>query len=290
MIIRALIISTTLIFSGCLSNNVLMSKSIAHNNLDKISQLEIGMTQNEVYQIMRAPSNEDQLITGEGCYDIWFYITRSNALDPCHLVSRGLTPLVFKDGVFVGMGRQYYSQLIQKSKEPQLEPATPTKEEEENLELEKTLTPLKKTPATTEPIKEEKRENLELEKALTPTKKTPATTEPVKVKKQENLELEKTLTPLKKTPAMTEPVKVKKQENLELEKTLTPPKKTPVAPVKPPKKSSKPLSMCSKPKRIESSKDQGADKKSNNDSSEPMLDEEDREMLDQVREENFNDW
>ena len=263
MIIRALIISTTLIFSGCLSNNVLMSKSIAHNNLDKISQLEIGMTQNEVYQIMRAPSNEDQLITGEGCYDIWFYITRSNALDPCHLVSRGLTPLVFKDGVFVGMGRQYYSQLIQKSKEPQLEPATPTKEEEENLELEKTLTPLKKTPATTEPIKEEKRENLELEKALTPTKKTPAT---------------------------TEPVKVKKQENLELEKTLTPPKKTPVAPVKPPKKSSKPLSMCSKPKRIESSKDQGADKKSNNDSSEPMLDEEDREMLDQVREENFNDW
>ena len=213
-----------------------MSKSIAHNNLDKISQLEIGMTQNEVYQIMRAPSNEDQLITGEGCYDIWFYITRSNALDPCHLVSRGLTPLVFKDGVFVGMGRQYYSQLIQKSKEPQLEPATPTKEEEENLELEKTLTPLKKTPA------------------------------------------------------MTEPVKVKKQENLELEKTLTPPKKTPVAPVKPPKKSSKPLSMCSKPKRIESSKDQGADKKSNNDSSEPMLDEEDREMLDQVREENFNDW
>jgi outer membrane protein assembly factor BamE (lipoprotein component of BamABCDE complex) len=265
MIIRAIIISTTLIFSGCLSNNVLMSKSIAHNNLDKISQLEIGMTQNEVYQIMRSPANEDQVITGEGCYDIWFYITRSNALDPCHLVSRGLTPLVFKDGVFVGVGRQYYSQLVQKSKEPQLEPATPTKEEEEreNIELEKTLMPSKKLPATSTPAKEEKRENLELEKTLTPTKKTPAT---------------------------TEPVKVKKQENLELEKTLSPPKKTPVAPVKPLKTNSKPLSMCSKPKRIESSTDQPADKKSNNDSSEPMLDEEDREMLDQVREENFNDW
>ena len=100
-----------------------MSNSIAHDNVDKISQLQIGMTQEEVYQIMRYPASEDQVTTHDGCYDIWFYITKSNILDQNRPAARNLTPLIFKDGIFIGMGRQYYNKLVQKMEPPQLAPA-----------------------------------------------------------------------------------------------------------------------------------------------------------------------
>lgn len=263
MIIRAFIISIPLILSGCLSNNVLMSNSIAHQNVDKISQLQIGMTQEEVYQIMHYPSSEDQITTNDGCYNIWFYITKSNVLDQNRTVARNLTPLIFKDGVFIGMGRPYYNQLVQKSKEPQL------------------------APAETEPMNTEERENIELEKTLTPqneptTKKTsPQQTKPV----------EKTTTPSKAAmPAKSQ--ESTPEQTAPIEKALTPPTSTPV---KQKKQNTKPLSMCSKPKRLEPTTEPKVKEPSKEDSSQTKpskqkLEEEDREMLDQEREENFNDW
>jgi outer membrane protein assembly factor BamE (lipoprotein component of BamABCDE complex) len=234
MIIRSIIISIPLILSGCLSNNILTSNSIAHENVDRLSQLQIGMTKEEVYQIMRYPSTEDQITTNDGCYDIWFYITKSNILDQNQLVARNLTPLIFKDGVFIGMGRSYYNLLVQKTKQPQ-------------------LTPSETPPSETEPMKkEEERENIELEKTLTPPN-TPATSKP-------------------------------KDE-------VAPAQKLPGKPVK----KTKSLSMCSKPKQVRSWTEPDEMRPSDEDSShqksaEPKLDEEDREMLDQEREENFNNW
>jgi len=214
MIIRALIISTTLVLSGCLSNNVLMSSTVAHDNVNKINQLQIGMTQEEVYQIMRYPSTEDQISTNDGCYDIWFYITKSNILDQSRPVARNLTPLIFKDGIFVGRGRSYYNHLVQKNLPPELAPAA--------IPSEKTSSPQKE------------RENIDLEKTLMPS--------------------------------------------------IPPPKPASE------KNNQTPLSMYSKPRQIESTTEENAKDNPNEHSSQPKLDEEDRELLDQEREENFNDW
>ena len=215
-----------------------MTNSIAHENVDRNSQLQIGMTQEEVYQIMRYPSSEDQIATGSGCYDIWFYVTKANILDQSRPVSRNLTPLIFKDGIFVGMGRQYYNQLVKKIQEPQLAPVKQP--------------PAEAAPAGKVPEPGEEREDIEFEKTLAPEKK-PGSAKP-------------------KKPAPSE-----------------------AKPIKPAKKSQQPLTMCSKPRRIEPStgpdaKDQLKNDSSNQDTSRQKLDEEDRDMLDREREENFNDW
>jgi hypothetical protein len=254
MIIRVLVISTTLILTGCLSNNVLMSESIAHHNVDRMSRLQIGMTQEEVYQIMHYPSREDQIETEDGCYNIWFYLTKSNILDQSQEVARNLTPLIFKEGVFIAMGRTYYNHLVQKSNQPQIPPPAPkslTPEEEENIPIEETLTPSPSSPTIEPP------------KAVAPV------APPVEEK----------VTP-PKTASETKPKG---------------PKSIQTPPAKHSKKSTQPLSMCSKPRHIELESEPQVETPSNEDSSQtksskPQLDDEDREMLDQEREENFNDW
>jgi hypothetical protein len=157
MLMRIFFISCALIFSGCASNDVLMSSTVARQNIDRMSQLQIGMTQEEVYQIMRYPTSEDQITTEDGCYDIWFYTTKANILGQSRPVARNLTPLIFKNGIFVGMGIEYYNYLFKKTKEPSLgvpqTPAAPP--EQEDIKLEKTLTPPSKSPAA--PVKEKKR-------------------------------------------------------------------------------------------------------------------------------------
>lgn len=177
-----------------------MSSSQADNNVYKLHQIHLGMTQEQVYQIMRYPSNEDQITTEDGCYDIWFYVTKAAILDQSDYVPRNLTPLIFKDGIFVGMGYEYYESLVRKVGSPV---------------------------------------------APEPSKNKP------------------------------EP------ENFNLEKQLAPPS-TPTTPEKPVKKT-KSISMSSKPKKAETppAKEDDSNKK---------LDEEDREMLEQEQEENFNDW
>lgn len=205
---RIFLFSSVLVLSGCLSNDVLMSSSVAHENVERISQLRIGMTQEEVYQIMRYPAAEDHITTGDGCYDIWFYTTKSNVLDQNRSVARNLTPLIFKNGIFVGMGHDYYNGLVKKTKEPALAPPPPPPEPEEDVDLEKNLT----TPPVQNQI----------------------------------------------------PAKPGRQDK---------------------NKSSKPLSMSSK-KRTQPEADTPAD----DDSSKPRMDERDLRMLDQEREENFNDW
>lgn len=151
MIYRTLLISSTLLLGGCLSNNVLMSSSTAQINVDRMRCLHVGMTSDEVYEIMHYPATEDRISVDDDCYDIWFYITRSSILDQNCLLTRNLTPLIFRNGIFVGMGKEYYKKLLLTIREPapfspppeRPTPASerPTKEERENLPLEKSLNP-----------------------------------------------------------------------------------------------------------------------------------------------------
>lgn len=248
------------ILSGCLSNDILMSSADANKNVIRISQLQIGMTQEEVYQIMRYPSREDQVTTESGCYDVWFYVTKANILDQSQHVARNLTPLIFKNGVFIGMGREYYNQLTRKTKEPMTAPTpepapvSPTNPgEPENYELEKSLAPA--IAPETPPVKGKK-------KAVKPSKQVqppaPQEVQPA-------------------TPSAPEPAK--------------PPATTPsVQPVKKSYPKGSPLSMSSKPKKETPTSEKSKNAQKDKDSKEPKLDEEDRDMLDREQEQNFNEW
>lgn len=156
-----------LVLGGCLSNHVIVTNSIANENIHKMKQLHVGMTKREVYEIMRYPTVEDQLETAEGNYDVWFYITRANILDQNQYTARNLTPLIFKDGVFIGIGRNYYNQLVEKSKRPQFDSSepTPVKKDQENVPLEQTLTPSseqKTPPPQPKPASKQSRRNLSM--------------------------------------------------------------------------------------------------------------------------------
>jgi outer membrane protein assembly factor BamE (lipoprotein component of BamABCDE complex) len=177
----------TIALNGCLSNNVLMSSANAQTNVENLSTLQIGMTKDEVFEVMRYPSTEDRILIGEDRYDVWFYVTRANILDQRRYVSRNLTPVIFKNDVYIGMGYEYYKKLLQHVKT---------------------------------------------------TNELPPLVQPQKIEK---------LNPV--SPEEAPPPDIKKEEA---------------------------ITMSRKPKKEEASK--------------PFLDEEDEDMLDGAREENFNDW
>ncbi len=112
---RSLFVSLVLL-SGCLANQGLGTASAAEVNIYRMSEICLGMTEEEVFRIMRYPTREEEILTEEACYDIWFYITRSTALDQSELRPHNLTPLIFKDGVLVGRGYDYYNKLKAKRK------------------------------------------------------------------------------------------------------------------------------------------------------------------------------
>jgi hypothetical protein len=267
MILRILIISSALLFNGCLSNNTLMTTTNALINIDKISQLRFGMTQEEVYQIMRYPSKEDQLVVDADCYDIWFYVTKGSILDQKAMVARNFTPLIFKDGIFIGKGCEYYSELVRRSKIVQSPaPTTQPPIKQENIELEKNL---KSLPAT---------KKNDGKKSLSPTP-APSAGKPKETNLQNSGSAPANPPPNSETPKEPKPTPSPAP--------TPPPLKQPL--IKPPskKRPGGPLSMSSKPKQVQMPKEEQVDDQG---SSQPKLDEEDREMLDQEREENFNDW
>ena len=79
-----------------------------NENNQNLKKLEIGMTKQAVIQIMGNPLMGEQFNTSS---NIWFYYTDWDWAD-CVRTKIECTPLVFKDGVLVGIGRVYYRDYI----------------------------------------------------------------------------------------------------------------------------------------------------------------------------------
>ena len=258
-----------------------MSSSSANLNVSKLYRLQVGMSQEEVYEIMRYPMKEDQITTQDGCYDIWFYVTKSTVLGQSEEVPRNLTPLVFKDGVFVGMGHDYYNWLVRKTKVPAAA-SVPAKPEEENIDLEKSLAPPESAPSTTPgPV----------QKKSAPSKTpAPANTLP-------DQPVKKKMAPSGSTPAPAAPLNPigpppKKDPGTKVPSQSVNPKSpvgTQQSPGKIKKERKKALSMSSKPKQVAPAETAPSEEKEK-DSSEIKMDEEDRDMLEQQQEQDFNNW
>lgn len=131
---RIVILISLIFLSGCLTNDTLEAASIANNNVYKLRQLCYGMSEEEVFARMKAPSRQEKLLIKKENYDIWFYLTRGTVFDQEHLVHRNLTPVIFKEGLLIGTGYTLYDKLIYQASLPNQEEANSEKErgEQEN--------------------------------------------------------------------------------------------------------------------------------------------------------------
>lgn len=119
---RAFILFLLLPLAGCLPNNGLGSGSAAQINIYRLHQICLGMSEEEVFQIMHYPEIDEQIFVKDACYDIWFYVTRTTALGQTGLRPHNLTPLIFKDGVLIEKGYDYYLYLRKQAKKEESQP------------------------------------------------------------------------------------------------------------------------------------------------------------------------
>lgn len=93
-----------LFFSSCSTLDKYDPGFIERNqNNENLKKIEIGMTKQQVVQIMGNPLVDEKYNTP----NIWFYYTDWDWAD-CARTKMECTPLVFQDGVLVGKGRAYY--------------------------------------------------------------------------------------------------------------------------------------------------------------------------------------
>jgi len=104
--------------------------------------VRFGMSEEEVFRILRAPAIDERILCQEANYDVWFYEVKTAS------EKKELVPLIFKDGLLVASGSDQYSQLLarrvkskpvsqsNKPTAPQPKPSD-SPEEEEKQEEEK---------------------------------------------------------------------------------------------------------------------------------------------------------
>ncbi|MBN1914569.1 MAG: DUF3192 domain-containing protein [Parachlamydiales bacterium] len=99
------------IICGC-AGSPLATGFEADKNITNMSDLEIGMTQPQVLQIMGKPYKQETKIIDHEEYTIWFYITEAVGLTQTRYISENFTPLIFSENVLRGWGYQYYNFLL----------------------------------------------------------------------------------------------------------------------------------------------------------------------------------
>jgi len=77
-------------------------------NRDKLLQVSVGMTKEQVRQVMGKPYRREVYEPRE----IWFYITEWQK--DGYTTSDEMTPLVFEDGKLVGWGSQFVDEDLEK--------------------------------------------------------------------------------------------------------------------------------------------------------------------------------
>ena len=115
---------------GCMSNDSLENHTLVDQNVYKLRQLNYGMSEEAVFLRMKTPAREEQLFIGNDQYDIWFYLTKGTLLDQERLMHRNLTPVIFRNGLLVGMGYSLYDKLVYQASTPVL-PSSSTSQSNE---------------------------------------------------------------------------------------------------------------------------------------------------------------
>lgn len=274
--------SFLLVFSmlyGCMPNQSLGTSAVAETNVCGLSRLEKGMTQADVLKIMRHPYSDTVFHFDTDTYDVWFYVTGPAALGQSRLMPMNLTPLTFKNGILIGWGYAYVSHLNKLQEETEKAKQAPKPEkigketEPENKELEKVL-----------------KESFVPQQQAAPQSPPPTPSQkpgeaPIPPSKEQPLPSQKGQAPSKKPlPSQKEPPAQPTQQtpNWEpLEKQSPPP-----PPARETKQGSSTLSMSKKPKENPASKQE--EPPTQKPKEKVPLDENDEEMFQEERDQDFN--
>lgn len=128
--------------TGCMGNMGLSSLADSEVNIYNLARISKGMSQRDVYAIMHMPYDYDTIYIGADIYDVWFYTTTPTVLGQSRMVPQNLTPLTFKNGMFIGRGYPIYDSVL-KLKEGKVKPPAPP-EHREDKAIEKTLQAMNK--------------------------------------------------------------------------------------------------------------------------------------------------
>lgn len=102
-----LYIAISLTLTGCFKTP-LKTGAISEQNRISLYSLEIGMTTEQVLDVMGYPYKTEERMYNAELYEIWYYITEPTYLGQSELITRNFTPLVFEAGNLIGWGRNFY--------------------------------------------------------------------------------------------------------------------------------------------------------------------------------------
>lgn len=90
------------------STSLIKTGAISDQNIINISSLQVGMTQDQVLEIMGSPYKTEVKTFNNVNYEVWYYITEPTILGQTQLITRNFTPLVFVSNQLKGWGRNFY--------------------------------------------------------------------------------------------------------------------------------------------------------------------------------------
>ena len=103
--VGSLFVVMLILLSGCA-----ITKDIqASRNRDLLGSLRIGMSQGEVVQHMGKPWKTEAFLKSEKVYTMLYYVTQR--IPDGTTTDEEMTPVVFREGVLVGWGRRFFSDL-----------------------------------------------------------------------------------------------------------------------------------------------------------------------------------
>jgi len=120
LITTSIIFLTIILLTGCAGSPV-QRRGEAHSNRSKLVDLKIGMTKNEVINLMGQPSKTEAYEIQRKSLEFWLYLTEYEWLGLDSRPKPEYTPLAFEGGVLKGWGRNYYDQTLRIKQEIKIE-------------------------------------------------------------------------------------------------------------------------------------------------------------------------
>ena len=83
----------------------------ANQNRYKLMYVQVGMTEDQLLDLMGPPYSEETITAKGESYDIWFYVTKGRDMYQTEMLPRNMTPFIFKEGKLEGYGYHYLKHI-----------------------------------------------------------------------------------------------------------------------------------------------------------------------------------
>jgi outer membrane protein assembly factor BamE (lipoprotein component of BamABCDE complex) len=100
-------LAALILLSAC-SESPLVTGEKADANRVYLTQIEKGMSMQQVYDLMGDPYTKEVTSLNGNYYDVWYYITDKTELGQERITRHNLTPLIFNDGILQGWGNRFF--------------------------------------------------------------------------------------------------------------------------------------------------------------------------------------